>query len=101
MAGEFERACAEVGRDSATVRRSWIGGCACAPTRREAEAIAAGRISGDDDDDFGFVGTPSEIVDQMRAFVALGVDRFMLDCADFPGMQTLELLIEEVLPALR
>src|SRR5215207_2385920 len=81
MAAEFERACIEVGRDPATVRRSWIGGCACAPTRREAEAIAAGRVSGDDDDDFGFVGTPSEIVDQMRAFVALGMNRFMLDCA--------------------
>ena len=101
MAVEFERACAEVGRDPATVRRSWIGGCACAPTQREAEAIAAGRVSGDDDDDFGFVGTPGQIVDQMHAFVALGVDRFMLDCADFPGLTTLDLLIDEVMPAFR
>jgi alkanesulfonate monooxygenase SsuD/methylene tetrahydromethanopterin reductase-like flavin-dependent oxidoreductase (luciferase family) len=27
LAAEFERACAEVGRDPATVRRSWSGGC--------------------------------------------------------------------------
>ena len=74
MAEEFERACAEVGRDPATVRRSWIGGCACARTQEEAEAIAAGRFSNDDDEDFSFVGTPQQLVEQMRPFVALGVD---------------------------
>jgi alkanesulfonate monooxygenase SsuD/methylene tetrahydromethanopterin reductase-like flavin-dependent oxidoreductase (luciferase family) len=34
-AREFERACAEVGRDPGTVRRTWCGGCACAPTAGE------------------------------------------------------------------
>ena len=32
LVDEFERACDEVGRDPATVRRTWGGGCVCAPT---------------------------------------------------------------------
>jgi hypothetical protein len=36
----------------------------------------------------------------MRSFVDLGVDRFILDCAGFPDSTTLDLLIDEVLPAL-
>ncbi len=100
LAEAFERACAEVGRDPSTVRRSWGGGCACALTREEAEAFAGGRFSADDDEDFGFVGTPQQLVEQMRPFIDLGVDYFMLDCGGFPRLTTLELLVNEVLPAL-
>jgi alkanesulfonate monooxygenase SsuD/methylene tetrahydromethanopterin reductase-like flavin-dependent oxidoreductase (luciferase family) len=100
MAEEFARACAEVGRDPATVRRSWGGGCVCARTQEEAEAIAGGRCSSDDEEDFGFGGTPQQLVEQMRPFVALGVDYFMLDCMDFPSLTGLELIINEVVPAL-
>jgi alkanesulfonate monooxygenase SsuD/methylene tetrahydromethanopterin reductase-like flavin-dependent oxidoreductase (luciferase family) len=98
MAAEFERACMEVGRDPASVRRTWVGGCACAPTQAEAKALAGDRFSADDDNDFGFVGTPQQVVEQMRAFVEMGVDYFMLDCAGFPLLTTLELLVNEVLP---
>ena len=101
LAEEFARACAEVDRDPATVRRSWIGGCVCARTQAEAEAVAGGRVGIADEEDYGFVGTPEQVVAQMRPFVALGVDCFMLDCADFPRPTTLELLIDEVLPVLR
>jgi hypothetical protein len=45
------------------------------------------------------VGTPQQIVAQMRPFVELGVDSFLLDCGGFPNLTTLELLIHEVLPA--
>jgi len=100
MSEELERACHEVGRDPSTVRRSWIGGCACAPTQAEAEAMTEGRWVADDEDDFDFVGTPNQLIDQMRLFIEAGVDYFMLDCADFPRLTTLELLIGEVLPAL-
>jgi alkanesulfonate monooxygenase SsuD/methylene tetrahydromethanopterin reductase-like flavin-dependent oxidoreductase (luciferase family) len=96
---EFERACAEVGRDPATVRRSWSGGCVCAPTQAEAERLAGARYR-TDEDDFSFVGTPTHIVEQMRAFIELGVDYFMVDCGGFPDLTTLELLVNEVVPAL-
>lgn len=100
LAEEFERACAEVGRNPAVVRRSWIGGCACAPTQEEAETLAAGRFSSTSAEDFGFVGTPNQIVEQMRPFINLGVDYFIFDCGGFPNLTTLEVLIDEVLPAL-
>ena len=95
-----ERACAEVGRDPATVRRTWGGGCVCAPTQAEAEALGGDRYSADNDDDFGFVGTPQQVVEQMRPFIDMGVDYFIVDCGGFPKLTTLELLINEVLPAV-
>ena len=98
--GEFEQACAELGRNPATVRRSWCGGCACAPTEAEAKRLAGDRFSADNEDDFGFVGTPQQIVEEMRPFIELGVDYFMVDCAGFPDLTTLEMLVIEVLPAL-
>jgi len=101
MAEAFERACAEVGRDPSTVRRSWGGGCACAPTQAEAEVFAGGLYSADNAfDDFGFIGTPKQVVEQMHPFIDLGVDYFMFDCGGFPKLTTLEMLINEVLPAL-
>ena len=100
MVAEFQRACAEVARDPSTVRRSWGGGCACAPTQAEAEKLTGGRWSVDNEDDFGFAGTPAQLVQQMRPFIDLGIDYFMLDCGGFPQLSTLELLINEVLPAL-
>jgi alkanesulfonate monooxygenase SsuD/methylene tetrahydromethanopterin reductase-like flavin-dependent oxidoreductase (luciferase family) len=100
MVEEFERACDEVGRDPATVRRSWCGGCACAPTGKEAESFTEGRWSADDEEDFGFVGTPVQLLEQMRPFIELGVDYFILDCGGFPRLTTLEMLVSEVLPAL-
>jgi alkanesulfonate monooxygenase SsuD/methylene tetrahydromethanopterin reductase-like flavin-dependent oxidoreductase (luciferase family) len=101
---EFERACAAIGRDPASVRRTWSGGCICAPSEAEVAALAAVRARlgpeyahqvGED-----FVGTPGQIIEQMRWFIAQGVDYFMLDCGGFPRLTTVELLIDEVLPAL-
>jgi alkanesulfonate monooxygenase SsuD/methylene tetrahydromethanopterin reductase-like flavin-dependent oxidoreductase (luciferase family) len=48
-----------------------------------------------------FIGTPAQVIDQIRPFVELGVDRFMFDCGGFPRLTTVEMLVHEVLPALR
>jgi alkanesulfonate monooxygenase SsuD/methylene tetrahydromethanopterin reductase-like flavin-dependent oxidoreductase (luciferase family) len=105
LAQEFERACAEVDRDPATVRRTWGGGCVCAPTEGEVAALAAGRLQLGPEAGYepgvDFVGTPAQIVEQMQAFVAMGVDYFMLDCGGFPRLTTVEMLAHEVLPAIR
>lgn len=102
---EFQRACDEAGRDPATVRLTWGGGCVCAPTEAEVADLAAERLQllgeecayqvGED-----FVGTPAQIIEQMQPFVELGVDYFMLDCGGFPRLTTVEMLVNEVLPAL-
>jgi hypothetical protein len=36
-----------------------------APSEAEAEAIAGDRVSGDDEEDFGFVGNTEQLVEQM------------------------------------
>jgi alkanesulfonate monooxygenase SsuD/methylene tetrahydromethanopterin reductase-like flavin-dependent oxidoreductase (luciferase family) len=41
---EFGRICAETGRDPATVRRSWCGGCVCAPRRQKRKSLAVSAI---------------------------------------------------------
>jgi alkanesulfonate monooxygenase SsuD/methylene tetrahydromethanopterin reductase-like flavin-dependent oxidoreductase (luciferase family) len=102
---EFERACDELGRDPASVRRTWGGGCVCAPTEAEVVELAAERRQvlgeasayqvGED-----LVGTPAQIIEQIQPFIELGVDYFMLDCGGFPRLTTVELLVNEVLPAL-
>jgi len=96
----FERACADVGRDPATVRRSWGGGCICMPTQAEAQGIAGERYNTDPEEDFDLVGTPRQLIEQMQPFIDLGVTSFMVDCGGFPNLTTLELLMNEVLPAL-
>lgn len=98
MVEACERTCAAVGRDPATLRRTWCGGCVCAPTQTEVESIAGERYSAASVfDDFDFVGTPQQVIAQMRPFIDLGVDYFILDCEGFPKLTTLELLINEVL----
>jgi alkanesulfonate monooxygenase SsuD/methylene tetrahydromethanopterin reductase-like flavin-dependent oxidoreductase (luciferase family) len=96
---KFARACADVGRDPSTVLRSWCGGCSCAPTQEEAERVGGDRYIVAEDD-FSFVGTSQRVVDQMRRFIDLGVSRFMVDCAGFPNLTTLEMLVHEVIPEL-
>lgn len=93
---EFERACADVGRDPASVRRTWYGGCVCAPTEAEVQALSHGRTRSDG----YFVGMPAQVIEQMQPFIDLGVDYFMVNCGGFPRLTTLETLIHEVLPAL-
>ena len=101
MAAEFERACTEIGRDPATdeaivvrwVRlRSYSG--------RSARLSPVTSTTPNNDEDFDFVGTPGQLIEQMRPFIAEGVDYFILDCGGFPRLTTLELLVNQVLPAL-
>jgi alkanesulfonate monooxygenase SsuD/methylene tetrahydromethanopterin reductase-like flavin-dependent oxidoreductase (luciferase family) len=100
MVKQCEQACIELGRNPKTLRRSWCGGCACAPTQEEAQSLAGNRLNADDADDFDFVGTPQQIIEQMLPFIAIGVDFFMLSCSGFPNLTTLEMLIDQVLPEL-
>jgi alkanesulfonate monooxygenase SsuD/methylene tetrahydromethanopterin reductase-like flavin-dependent oxidoreductase (luciferase family) len=93
---ECERACEKVGRDPQTLRRTWFGGCLCAPTESEVKALLQqeGRPAP------VFCGTPAQVIEQLRPFIDLGVDYFMFSCGGFPRLTTLEMLVQEVLPAL-
>jgi alkanesulfonate monooxygenase SsuD/methylene tetrahydromethanopterin reductase-like flavin-dependent oxidoreductase (luciferase family) len=93
---ECERACVKEQRDPTTLRRTWFGGCLCAPTEKDVKALNKNGMSAGP----AFVGTPAQIIDQMRPFIDLGVDYFMLSSGGFPELTTLEMLVSEVLPAL-
>jgi alkanesulfonate monooxygenase SsuD/methylene tetrahydromethanopterin reductase-like flavin-dependent oxidoreductase (luciferase family) len=47
------------------------------------------------------VGTPDEVIAQLRDYMALGVTHFMLWFVDFPRLDGLRLFAEHVAPALR
>ena len=70
------------------------------PTQAEAERLAGTRYGTNEEDDFDLVGTPQQLIQQMQPFIDLGVTSFLVDCGGFPNLTTLELLINEVLPAL-
>ncbi|HZO74610.1 MAG TPA: LLM class flavin-dependent oxidoreductase [Ktedonobacteraceae bacterium] len=93
---ECEQACAAVGRDPATLRRTWFGGSLCAPTEEKlAELNVNGMTSAN-----AFVGTPEQVIEQMRPFIDLGVDYFMLGWGGFPDLTNVEMLAHRVLPVL-
>jgi alkanesulfonate monooxygenase SsuD/methylene tetrahydromethanopterin reductase-like flavin-dependent oxidoreductase (luciferase family) len=94
---ECERACAKFNRDPATLRRTWFGGCVCAPTEDAVKSLNITGISSHN----AFVGTPNQIIEQMLPFIELGVDYFILGSGGFPDLTTLETLIQEVLPMLQ
>ncbi|GER91381.1 LLM class F420-dependent oxidoreductase [Dictyobacter vulcani] len=93
---ESEKACQVVGRDPATLRRTWFGGCLCVPEGTDPASIDMKQVRSPNP----FVGTPSQIIEQMKPFVDLGVDYFMLKNEGFPDSTSLRLLSEEVLPRL-
>jgi alkanesulfonate monooxygenase SsuD/methylene tetrahydromethanopterin reductase-like flavin-dependent oxidoreductase (luciferase family) len=47
------------------------------------------------------VGTPDDVVSQIRQYVDLGISHFMLWFLDFPSLEGLRLFAQQVTPALR
>jgi alkanesulfonate monooxygenase SsuD/methylene tetrahydromethanopterin reductase-like flavin-dependent oxidoreductase (luciferase family) len=91
-----ERACEEAGRDSRTLRRTWFGGCMCAPTEARLKQLIGDRTP----QQGGITGTTEQVIEKMRAFIDMGVDYFMLGTPGLPDFITLETLLSDVLPAL-
>jgi alkanesulfonate monooxygenase SsuD/methylene tetrahydromethanopterin reductase-like flavin-dependent oxidoreductase (luciferase family) len=84
----LEQECRKEGRDPAEVQRSWFGRCVCVASKQEADALE-GR---------GLLGTPEQIIEQLQAYIELGIHRFMLGSRSLADLTTVELLAKEVLP---
>ena len=89
--------CEELGRDPAGIEISWFGRLSIAASEQAALARSDGRWGRDR----AFVGTASQCIEMMQAFVEEGVSYFMLDILDVADGDVLGALLEEVLPALR
>lgn len=87
----LEQECRKIGRDPAQIRRSWFGRCVCVATKKEASTLEGG----------GLLGTPEQIIEQLQAYIALGIDYFMLGSRSLSDTTTVELLATEVLPQVR
>jgi alkanesulfonate monooxygenase SsuD/methylene tetrahydromethanopterin reductase-like flavin-dependent oxidoreductase (luciferase family) len=85
---DFEHACQQEGRDPAQVRRSWFGRCICVTSGEEAKTLTGQ----------GLLGTPDQLIEQIQAYVDLGIDYFMLGARDVSDLKTIELMAHEVLP---
>jgi alkanesulfonate monooxygenase SsuD/methylene tetrahydromethanopterin reductase-like flavin-dependent oxidoreductase (luciferase family) len=92
----LERQCEAVGRDPSTLRRTWFGRLCVADTYEEAVALTNGKRTHEN----AVVGTPDQVVEQMRALVDLGFDYFMCMIPGLPDAERVRLLREEILPAV-
>lgn len=96
--GVLNQACEEIGRDPATLRKTWFGRLAVGKTEAEALALSDGFYTREN----AFVGTPQQIVELMQPFVSeLGVDYFMIDILGLPDEWIIETVTQEILPKLR
>ncbi len=88
--------CDDIGRDWASLRKSWFGRIVVGRTEAEAEARGGGRWTRAN----AFAGTPSQIVEQMSAFVALDCDYFMVEVLGLPDPDVIGMFTEEIMPHL-
>ena len=96
--------CAVVGRDEATIRKSWTPDVFIRST--EAEVLAAGSRSvwGEAAEgwrDGNLVGTPEQVCEKIQTYVDLGCTGFIPWCPDYPSTETLELFATHVMPNFR
>lgn len=95
--------CNKIGRDFDTLRISEEAVLVLAPTKEKLQeelATARRRFGGGGWglDDGGFIGTPDEVIAQLKAKEALGVSLFMFFFHDRGKPETLELFAREVAP---
>ncbi len=96
--------CAEVGRDEATIRKTWSPEVFIRSTEAEVEAAGSRSLWGEPVDTWragNLVGTPEQVSEKIQTYVALGCGGFIPWCADYPDTETLTLLATEVIPNFR
>ena len=96
--GVLRQHCEAIGRDFDTIVKSWSAECvAVAPTEAEARQIAERTPYQNNP----IYGTPTQVAEQLQAFVDLGVTYLIVRLVDFPNTAGMELFINEVMPQLQ
>jgi alkanesulfonate monooxygenase SsuD/methylene tetrahydromethanopterin reductase-like flavin-dependent oxidoreductase (luciferase family) len=90
--------CEAIGRNYDEIVKTWSAELiAVAETEPDAQRLAAASPFNSPN---AIVGTPDQIIEQLRSFTNLGIEYFMLRFADFPNTAGIELFSEEVIPQL-
>ncbi len=90
--------CEAEGRDYDAIVKTFLGIISIAETEAEAKRLAQASPRRAN---MNFVGTPAQVIAQLRPYVDLGVSHFMLDFSDFPNSTGARLFADEVMPAFR
>jgi len=85
-----------VGRDPGTIRRSFSGPCLVSTSQEQIEQFA-NRMPGGR----GIVGTPEQVVEQLKDLAGAVVGHFQLVFSGFPDTAPIELFIDKVLPRVK
>jgi alkanesulfonate monooxygenase len=101
MVAAADGACEQLGRDPATLRRSFAMTVVCG--KDEAEVARRAERAGSTADKVRqqLGGTPQEIVDKIGTFAAAGASTAYLQVLDFSDLEHLDLIAAEVMPAVR
>ncbi|MEH0820987.1 MULTISPECIES: LLM class F420-dependent oxidoreductase [unclassified Micromonospora] len=94
-------ACAEIGRDPATMR--WSNALVLCCGRDEAEVARRAEAIGREPAELrenGLAGTPAELVDKIGRYAEAGSERIYLQVLDLSDLDHLELVAAEVMPQL-
>jgi len=96
-----DEACQRVGRDPATLRRSFAQ-TICVGADESEVARRAGAIGRDPAQirSQAVAGTPAEVADRLGAFAEAGATRAYLQVLDLDDLEHLELIAAEVMPAV-
>jgi F420-dependent oxidoreductase-like protein len=96
--------CAAVGRDEATIRKTWSPEMCIRTTEAELVALGSKSLWGqpfDDWRDSALVGTPEQVCEKVQTYVDLGCTGFIPWCSDYPGTESMELFATQVMPNFR
>ena len=94
--GRVRDACAEAGRDPASIRFSAAQTICCG--KNDTEVARRSAAIGLPVSDLLFAGTPARIVDQLGRFGEAGAESFYLQVLDMSDLDQLTLLAADVLP---
>jgi alkanesulfonate monooxygenase SsuD/methylene tetrahydromethanopterin reductase-like flavin-dependent oxidoreductase (luciferase family) len=86
----LKRECEKIGRDPASLRKSYFGGVGIGRTPEEIKR----HVRDDFTRDAGLWGTPDEIARKIDDLIAAGCTYFMLDTRGIPDEEELQLLID-------
>jgi len=103
----LESHCRAIGRDSASIEKSWFGYLVIEPDDEHLQrrlAKRAARMGGSADVSDGeraIIGTPQRVITRIREFVALGVTHFIAMFGRVDRHESTELFAREVMPAFK